>query len=113
MKSWPLHASLFDGELAAGLVPTLFAEESDSAIDSLNKDLVKTHADISKINRIFFVAEHVSLTEAQGLLKKPREGAVVYPYKKAKINSRDLEGRDESGPQTKKAKTQSTSESGM
>ena len=76
MKSWPLKASHFDEELAAGLMLTLFAEEPDSANISFNKDLVKAHSDISKISPILFVAEHASLIEAQGLLtRRPRSTA--------------------------------------
>ncbi len=113
LKSWSLHASLFDKELAAGLVPTLFAEDPDSAVAMLNKDLVKGHADIMKINRIFFVAEQLILSDALALLKKPREGAVVYPFKKAKISHRDLDQGEEQEHQHKKARIQSTSETGM
>lgn len=72
LQAWPLSACLFDGELAAGPVPTLYAEDPEAVIDIIGRDLIKLHSDISKINKIFFAAETLSVGEAAALLKKPR-----------------------------------------
>jgi len=70
--TWDLNAQLFDGDVAAGLVPTLFAEDSDAAIKAINADPLKIHGDIQKINRLLFTPEGLSLKDAISLLKKPR-----------------------------------------
>ena len=72
IKQWALNATMFDGDEAAGLVPTLFAVNTEAAEDAINKDPQKAHWDTAKINKIFFIAESVNLREAMTLLKKPR-----------------------------------------
>ena len=43
IKSWPLNADMFDGDVMAGPVPTLFAVDEDEAIDAMmeNPEKVK------------------------------------------------------------------------
>ena len=72
IKQWPLNAMMFDGDEAAGLVPTLFAVNPEAAEDAIKRDPHKAHWDTAKINKIFFIPENVNLMEATALLKKPR-----------------------------------------
>ena len=72
IKQWALNATMFDGEDAAGLVPTLFAVNTEAAEEAIKNDAHKAHWDMAKINKIFFIAESVDLREATALLKKPR-----------------------------------------
>ena len=72
IKQWALNATLFNGEDAAGLVPTLFAVNPEAAEAAIKLDANKAHWDLAKLNKIFFTAESVDLQEAMALLKKPR-----------------------------------------
>ena len=49
IKQWALNATMFDGDEAAGLVPTLFAVNTEAAEDAINKDPQKAHWDTAKI----------------------------------------------------------------
>ena len=72
INTWPLSATLFDGEIAGGPVPTLFATDEAAALDGISSDLGKAHWDLSKLNKVFFTSESIYLKEALALLKKPR-----------------------------------------
>jgi hypothetical protein len=58
--------------MSGSQVPTLFAENGEEALNALNSDLPKAHYDINKINKNFFMAEHVDSGAAEALVKKPR-----------------------------------------
>lgn len=100
---WDLNATMFDGEEAAGPVPTLFAEDSEATLGAIRADRAKTHADFQKIVKIFFVPECVNIKEAAALLKKPREGAVTYPFKRGKISNTPADS-DSQGQRAKRAR---------
>jgi hypothetical protein len=72
VASWPLSCTMFDGDIAAGPVPTLFAENVDEALDAITGDPVKAHYDVAKINQMFFMPEHVDMETAMAAVKKPR-----------------------------------------
>ena len=72
VASWPLSCTMFDGDSLAGPVPTLFAEDTEEALEAISTDPVKAHYDISKIHRIFFMPEHVDMDAALAAVKKPR-----------------------------------------
>ncbi len=65
MASWPLSCSTFDGDVSASPVPTLFAENVDEALDAITADPVKAHYDVTKINRMFFMPEHMKNIKPQ------------------------------------------------
>jgi len=44
--TWDLSADLFDGDLLAGLVPTIYAADPDSMPDILKRDLIKVRSHI-------------------------------------------------------------------
>jgi hypothetical protein len=67
-----MSCTMFDGDVAAGPVPTLFAEDTDEAVDAITADPAKAHYDVTKINRMFFMPEHVDMETALGAVKKPR-----------------------------------------
>ena len=79
LTSWPLQTPLYDGEHAAGPAPVLFAQDADEATNSLESDVAAAHKDIMKINRKFITYEHVGLTAATLIIKKPRS---AYKYNK-------------------------------
>jgi hypothetical protein len=72
VDSWPLTTDMWDGELLAGPVPSLFTSEPEAACTAINEGLVKIHADISKLLKVFFIPEHLYLDEALLLLKDSR-----------------------------------------
>ena len=72
INTWPLSATLFDGEVAGGVVPVLFATDEAAALDSISSDLAKAHWDVNKLNKVFFIPESINLKEALALIKKPR-----------------------------------------
>ena len=69
INTWPLSATLFNGEVAGGVVPVLFATDEAAALDSITSDLAKAHWDV---NKVFFISESINLKEALALIKKPR-----------------------------------------
>jgi len=72
LKTWPLAGSMFDGEVAAGLVPVLFGQDPKSSLLALNKDLPKAHKDMMAINRRFSAWESINVKDSIALIKKPR-----------------------------------------
>ena len=72
INTWPLSATLFNGEVAGGVVPVLFATDEAAALDSITSDLAKAHWDVNKLNKVFFISESINLKEALALIKKPR-----------------------------------------
>ena len=72
LDSRSLAANLFEGDVLAGLVPTLFADDPDAAERAITSDAAKAHWDINKINKVFMVPENIGLKDAVSLLKKPR-----------------------------------------
>ena len=69
IKSWPLEADLFDGDLLAGLIPSLY--DPDASLAGITSDPLKSHWDLQKISKTFFMAEAVTVANAVAMLKKP------------------------------------------
>ena len=67
-----LSANLFEGDVMAGLIPTLFADDPATAEQAMLSDVSKLHWDINKICKLFMVMENIGLKDATSLLKKPR-----------------------------------------
>ncbi len=55
MKTWYLHAHMFDGDVAAGPVPLLLAANPDVAAASIAAEPAKAHFDLSKVT--YFVTQ--------------------------------------------------------
>ena len=72
LNSWPITASIFDGDEAAGPVPSLFCDDPDAAKEAIAASVAKAHHDVQKISRVFFAGETVRLQDCQALLKKAR-----------------------------------------
>ena len=72
LKSWGLDASLFDGELMAGPIPTIFSEDMESTLTNMKADPLKLHWDLMKVSRCFFSLEAMTLEAATGFIKKPK-----------------------------------------
>ena len=72
IKSWPLEVDLFDGNQLAGPVPSLYSHDPDAALAGILSDPLKSHWDLQKISKSFFMAETVTVAEAVTMLKKPR-----------------------------------------
>ncbi len=49
VKTWYLHTHMFDGDVAAGPVPLLFAANPDEAAASIAAEPAKAHFDLSKV----------------------------------------------------------------
>jgi hypothetical protein len=72
LACWQLGCALFDGDLAAGPIPTLFSEDPTSTLENIKKGCQKAHHDFQRAAKAFMMPELVSLEEAAQLLKKPR-----------------------------------------
>ena len=72
IKSWPLEVDLFDGDQLAGPVPSLYSDDPDAALAGILSDPLKSHWDLQKISKSFFLAETVTVSEAMAVIKKPR-----------------------------------------
>ena len=72
IATWPLAATLFDGESTGGPVPTLFSPDENASSTALNADIHKAHWDLNKLAKVFFVAENLPVKDIIPLLKKPR-----------------------------------------
>jgi hypothetical protein len=63
---------MFDGDLMAGPVVTLFAEEEEEARRNITANPQRAHADLQRIMRAFFMPETLQPDEAPAVVKKPR-----------------------------------------
>ena len=63
---------MWDGDVLAGPVPTVFAEVEEEAAANMEKNIARTHTDLSRVGRLLGVVEHVEMDKALALLKKPR-----------------------------------------
>ena len=72
LNSWPAEAALFDGDIMAGPVPTLFGVDPDASLASIMAEPRKVHWDLMKICRLLFMPEILALEEAVAFIKKPR-----------------------------------------
>ena len=89
LSSWPLDCLMFNGDLAAGPVPTLFTEDEQASLDALSENVARAHADIQRMARAFIMTETVTPEEAAGIAKKPRQGAVIYPFKRTAFREQE------------------------
>jgi len=78
VKSWPLASTMWDGDVLAGPVPTLFAEDVEASQEASLDNVAKAHSDLAKLYRAFFMPEHILVDEAADLLRKPRAGVALY-----------------------------------
>jgi hypothetical protein len=72
LAEWRASSDLFDGEVAAGPVPRLFAEDPDKAKQAIENEPLLAFKDLGKIYRKFFVPENITIRDAISLVKKPR-----------------------------------------
>lgn len=72
ITTWPMTSNLFDGEVAAGLVPTLFTSDPTATLAAITTEVIKAHADLAKVNKTITTYESVSVAEALLVLKKAR-----------------------------------------
>ena len=72
LGSWPLNASMFDGEFTAGPCPVLFSPDIEASTAALAADIPKSHSDLQRLSKAFFCHEDVTLKDALALVKKPR-----------------------------------------
>jgi hypothetical protein len=69
---WDLEATMYDGDIMAGPVVTLFTDDEDGARSCLVANPQRAHADLQRIMRSFFMPELITAKEAAALIKKPR-----------------------------------------
>jgi hypothetical protein len=51
-------------------------------LTALVSDTARPTYDVNRINKTLMVPERISLTEAVDLIKAPREGSPIYPFKR-------------------------------
>jgi hypothetical protein len=81
LAEWQLNVPMFDGDIAAGPIPTLFADEPELSRTALEAGAAKAHHDLQRIAHCFFMPETVSLEDAFQIVKKPR-----YYYRIINVN---------------------------
>jgi hypothetical protein len=109
IKSWPLASTMWDGDVLAGPVPTLFAEDVEASREAFLDNMAKAHNDLGKLYRAFFMPEHILVDEAADLLRKPRAGAALYSFKRGKFTPPEV--ITVSSP--KRARVESTEDTGV
>jgi len=57
LNSWPVAASMFDGDAAAGPVPTLFSEDPEATLRAILASPARAHHNIQKIAKVFLAGE--------------------------------------------------------
>ncbi len=72
LHEWNLSCTLFDGDVVAGPVPTLFSERPEAARAALEADPEKASQDLSRILRKFVMPENVPPSAVWSILQKPR-----------------------------------------
>lgn len=72
LETWPLAATMWDGEELGGPVPTMFAVDGTAALANMLKAPGRLHGDLMKFGRLFGVVEHVEMAKAVQIIKKPR-----------------------------------------
>ena len=72
LSAWPLQGDIFDGDVAAGPVPTLFSQEPEVTVQNIIDNLAKAHHDIQRLAKVFFLMESVLLADCPAILKMPR-----------------------------------------
>ena len=72
LSAWPLQCDIFDGDAAAGPIPTLFSQEPDVTSQNILGNLSKAHNDLQRLAKVFFLMESVCQEDCPALLKKPR-----------------------------------------
>ena len=72
LAAWPLEGDFFDGDVAAGPVPTLFSQEPEVTSQAINDNTARAHSDLQRLAKVFFIMEAISLPDCPALLKKPR-----------------------------------------
>lgn len=90
LSSWDLRCDLFDGDLLAGPVLTLFGDDPDAIRQAICSDHAKTHWDLQKPNRHFIQPELVPLKAAAAVEKKPRDGATLEPFRRPRFSPNSL-----------------------
>jgi hypothetical protein len=72
LVGWQMNCAMFDGDLAAGPIPTLFSEDCNSSLENLKINVKKAHHDLQRAAKAFLMPELLTLEEATLLIKKPR-----------------------------------------
>ena len=72
LAAWPLECTIFEGEVVAGPVPTLFGESPDMSRAALTANPEKAFSDSQRILRCFLMPELLDPSEADSFIKKPR-----------------------------------------
>ena len=62
-------------------MPVLFANDTKKAAAGIMGNLATARKDLDRINRVFFVPEHVDLEAARMVVRKPRLGDVHHAFK--------------------------------
>lgn len=72
LQTWELEGNMYDGDIAAGPVPTYFSEDLEGTRANMEASLARLHSDGQRLARAFFMPETVTIEEAAPIIKKPR-----------------------------------------
>ncbi len=71
VKTWYLHAHMFDGDAAAGPVPILFAANPEAAAAAIGAEPAKAHFDLSKVKYYTFPVKINKFLNLHGVYTYP------------------------------------------
>jgi hypothetical protein len=72
LAQWPLEAALFDGDAAAGPIPTIFTEDPEATRSALETGAAKAHHDLQRVAKALFMPEMINFKESLSIVRKPR-----------------------------------------
>ena len=72
LNSWPAEAALFDRDIMAMPVPSLYSEDPEASLAGITAEPRKAHLDLMKICHLLFMPEILGLEDALSFIKKPR-----------------------------------------
>ena len=72
LGAWPMIATMFDGEAAAGPLPTLFSGDPGATLEAIERDPIRAHTDLQRLSKMFFAAEYINIKDCPAVLKKTR-----------------------------------------
>jgi hypothetical protein len=83
---WCLEADYLEEEHLSGLLPVLFANDTESAEKGMRDNPTSTMKDIDRLARVFFSPETVGAEAALAVVKKPRAGDADFIFKNRNLD---------------------------
>jgi hypothetical protein len=80
LAAFPVLCGLFDGDIGAGPVPTLFSTDPEGTVERMRSNPRAAHQICQALATRLLTLEQLSGTEALELVLNPREGKAASPF---------------------------------